>query len=381
MASEPWARNMDVLRQSTWMNYSNIDQYWIDQGYNKDNLPYIYPNLLKAVIVISVVMFIGYYVMARSRKSLSLKKQLGEEPLTYWEIFCEGTKLGTEPAINFVGSCLVTNDRVFIIIRIVMALWSLTLTILGWAGARSIIFGSYFPLATIITIYVSRHRHLIVEGFGSKMQFVNKILSYFFCIQAPLRLVLGLAWWTKWFGTSRYKDMRKSSISPRAVLWQQEFLPCIFLIVEILWFDTRMSCISAYHSTITLMVVLVQIMRNCLKENGGTDNPQIVAWVKENPGAAYIQIILHIVMLPACVFLIAGFCNLKIWAFKKIPVIKERVEIRQNCIEIFRKRHALNKFLPKEQLKQRKTNARESYATIGRQTTLRKTRTTEMGNA
>jgi len=131
-------------------------------------------------------MFIGYYVMARSRKSLSLKKQLGEEPLTYWEIFCEGTKLGTEPAINFVGSCLVTNDRVFIIIRIVMALWSLTLTILGWAGARSIIFGSYFPLATIITIYVSRHRHLIVEGFGSKMQFVNKILSYFFCIQVQL---------------------------------------------------------------------------------------------------------------------------------------------------------------------------------------------------
>ena len=53
MASEPWARNMDVLRQSTWMNYSNIDQYWIDQGYNKDNLPYIYPNLLKGKIVFS----------------------------------------------------------------------------------------------------------------------------------------------------------------------------------------------------------------------------------------------------------------------------------------------------------------------------------------
>ena len=121
--------------------------------------------------------------MARTRKNFSLKKQLGEEPLNYWEAFCEGTKLGSEPAINFVSSCLITNDRVFIIIRIVMALWSMTLTILGFAGIRSIIFGSYFPLATIITIYVSRHRHLIVEGFGKKMTFVNEVLSYFFALQ------------------------------------------------------------------------------------------------------------------------------------------------------------------------------------------------------
>jgi len=381
MAREPWARNMDELRESTWMNYSNIDPYWINKGYTKDNLQYIYPNFFVAVIVLSLVGLIGYYLMARTRKNLSLKKQLGEEPLTYWEYFCEGTKLGTEPAINFVSSCLVTNDRVFIIIRIVMALWSMTLTILGFAGIRSIIFGSYFPLATIITIYVSRHRHLIVEGFGSKMQVLNKILSYFFSLQAPLRIVIGLAWWTKWLGTSRYKDMRKATNSPRAVLWQQEFLPCVFLLIEILWFDTRMSCISAYHAIVTLCVVLVQIVGNCLKENGGTDSPQVAVWGKENPGGAFIQFVLHIVLIPFCVFLIAGFCNLKVWAFKRTPFIKERLEARENCIQVFRKRHALNKFLPKEMLKMRKTNARESYASIGRQSSLRKTRMTKTGNA
>jgi len=381
MAAEPWARNMDELRNSTWMNYSNIDPYWIEKGFNEDNLVYLYPRLNNSITVIAVVMFVGYVLMHRTRKKISLKKQLGEEPLTYWETFSEGTKLGTEPAINFISSCLVTNDRIFIIIRLVMAFWSLTLTILGFAGIRSIVFGSYFPLATIITIYVSRHRHLIVEGFGNKMQILNKFLSFFFCLQAPLRLMMGIAWWTGWLWTSRYKDMRKSSPSSRGVLWQTEFLPCVFLLIEILWFDTRMSCISAYHVTFTLSAVIVNIVGNCLKENGGTDNPQITIWVKENPGAGFIQVIIHLVLLPGCVLLIAGFCNLKIWAFKRTPVIKERLEIRQNCIAIFRKRHALNKFLPEETLKNRKTNARESYATIGRQTTLRKTRMTKMGNA
>jgi hypothetical protein len=360
------------------MNYTGIDQFWTDQGYNEDNLPIIYNNLFISLLIISLLGLIGYFVMAMTRKNLSLKKRLGEEPLNIWEKFCEGTKLGSEPAINFVGSCLITNDRVFIIIRIVMATWSMTLTILGFAGIRSIIFGSYFPLATIITIYVSRHRHLIVEGFGNKMMFANKILSYFFALQAPLRIVLGVAWWTKWLGTSRYKDMRKSLPSGRAVLWQQEFLPCVFLLIEILWFDTRMSCISAYHGTLTLCIVLVKIMNDGMTV--GTESPQTAVWIKENPGATFIQFIHHIWLIPVCVFLIAGFCDLKLAIFKKVPVIRERLEARQNCIEIFRKRHALNKFLPKDMLKRRKTEARESYATIGRQTQLRKTRITRMQN-
>jgi hypothetical protein len=128
-------------------------------------------------------MVVLYVVMWKIRKNLTFKKLIGEEPLSCFEKFSMGTKYGQEPAINFVSSCLVTNDRIFILIRIIMALWSLTLTIFGWSGNRSIIFGSYFPLATIITIYVSRNRHLIVEGFGNKMQILNKILSFFFSLQ------------------------------------------------------------------------------------------------------------------------------------------------------------------------------------------------------
>merc|ERR1712032_1155816 len=182
--------NLDELHESTLMNYSNIDPFWIDKGYNKDNLPGMHKRLHQAMIIITVAFIIGYVAMWRTRKNLSLEKQLGEEDLSIWEKFCEGTKLGTEPAINFVSSCLITNDRVFIIIRIIMALYSLTLTILGFAGMRSIVFGSYFPLATIITIYVSKNPHVIVEGFGRKMQFVNKLLSFFFAFRFHFELCL-----------------------------------------------------------------------------------------------------------------------------------------------------------------------------------------------
>ena len=104
--------------------------------------------------------------------------------------------------------------------------------------------------------------------------------------------MLGVAWWTKWLGTSRYKDMRKGLPSGRAVLWMQEFLPCVFLLIEILWFDTRskffkiilalilyesyiisVSCISAYHATLTLCVVLIKIMNDSM--TAGTESPQV----------------------------------------------------------------------------------------------------------
>jgi hypothetical protein len=38
-------RNMDELSAQQWMNYTNIDQHWIDQGFNKDNLPGLYKGL------------------------------------------------------------------------------------------------------------------------------------------------------------------------------------------------------------------------------------------------------------------------------------------------------------------------------------------------
>ncbi|CBY19899.1 unnamed protein product [Oikopleura dioica] len=74
MAAEPWARNMDELRNSTWMNYSNIDPYWIEKGFNEDNLVYLYPRLNNSITVIAVVMFVGYVLMHRTRKKISLKE-------------------------------------------------------------------------------------------------------------------------------------------------------------------------------------------------------------------------------------------------------------------------------------------------------------------
>ena len=117
----------------------------------------------QALVVVAVLGILGYVAMWWTRRKLSIKKQLGDEPLSIWEKFCEGTRLGTEPAINFVSSVLVTNDRVFILLRVVLAIWSLVITVYTWAGQRSIFFGSYYPLATIITIYVSMRRHWVTK--------------------------------------------------------------------------------------------------------------------------------------------------------------------------------------------------------------------------
>ena len=182
-----------------------------------------------------MVFFFGvlglYYAAYRTRKKISLAKRLDEEPKTRWETFCLEFELGQEPSINFVSSCLMTNDRVYIALRLILAVWSLTLTLLTWAGARSILMGTYYPLAMIITVHVSRNRHLIVEGFGPKMQFLNKLLSWLssgqvslpkirktivvlyrgiIYFQFPWQIFMTLHWWTKWFGRSRYRDMMKN---------------------------------------------------------------------------------------------------------------------------------------------------------------------------
>ncbi|CAG5081503.1 Oidioi.mRNA.OKI2018_I69.PAR.g9893.t1.cds [Oikopleura dioica] len=48
---------------------------------------------------------------------------------------------------KLVSSTLITNDRVYIIMRVAIAIWSLTLTTAGWEGNRSAFFGAYFPMA------------------------------------------------------------------------------------------------------------------------------------------------------------------------------------------------------------------------------------------
>jgi Na+/H+ antiporter NhaD/arsenite permease-like protein len=66
------------------------------------------------------------------------------------------------------------------------------------------------------------------------------------------------------------------------------------------------------------------------------------SWLKENPGAAFIQFIQHIVLIPLCVFIIAGFCNLKLFVFKKVPVISERLEARQERFSILNQKFCYN---------------------------------------
>jgi hypothetical protein len=113
----------------------------------------------------------------------------------------------------------------------------------------------YLISGSVITVYVSKNRDLIIEGFGNKVQTVNKLLSFLFnCqasrkdliinyikIKAPLRLFIAITWWTQWLGFSRYKDMSRPQDLPRFIIVSKEFAPSIFLLVELLWFDTTGS--------------------------------------------------------------------------------------------------------------------------------------------
>ncbi|CBY12869.1 unnamed protein product [Oikopleura dioica] len=156
--SAPLTISKDDLRDQENFNYSAIDLYWQEQGYTEDGLRSQY-NILVIFTSLNVIIGLGLYFAAWfSRKKISLPKLLGDKSMNGWEIFCTEFKLGQTPAINFVSSCLITNDRVFITLRVILAIWSLVVTIFTWAGNRSIFFGSYYPLATIITIYVSRQR-------------------------------------------------------------------------------------------------------------------------------------------------------------------------------------------------------------------------------
>lgn len=115
-------------------------------------------------------MVLNLYVLTWwGRRRISLRKRLGEEPMNCWEKFCQerlcyviyhdhlqsldiyqstyqDCKLGQEPSMNFISSTLVTNDRAFVVVRVAIAIWSLTLTLNGFEGQKSFYFGSYFPM-------------------------------------------------------------------------------------------------------------------------------------------------------------------------------------------------------------------------------------------
>lgn len=366
MSSPSLLISRDDLRDQEYFNYSAIDQYWQDKGMTEDSLRILY----KIGITTAVVIFIGllclYYATYLTRKKMSLAKHLGVEQRTGWETFCQNFELGQSPTINFVSSCLITNDRVFIVMRLILAVWSLTVTLFTFAGARSIILGLYYPLAMIITVHINRKRHLIVEGFGSKMSFLNKLCEWLFFLQIPWQLFMSVVWWTQWFGTCRYRDMVKPFNRPRAVLFQEEFCPFLFFLTEMIWFDTNFDLSSCLHALCFISGVILQFMWNAFKKNGGTANPQLTSHAKENPAAAIWQLFMNLFLYPGFCIPVAVFSRTKIWIFTKIPVMRERLQIRTECIEIFRKRRALNKFLPKETVEERKSVGRSSYSSIGR---------------
>jgi len=298
--------------------------------------------------------------------------------MTGWENICQEFKLGQAPAINFVSSCIITNDRVFITLRVMLAVWSMVVTVYTWAGNRSVFFGTYYPLAAYITIYVSRHRHLIVEGFGKKMQFLNKLLQWLFSLQTPFRFFMSIVWWTQWFGTGRYRDMMKPLDNPRAVLLQSEFCPMLFMLTEMLWFDTKFDLYSCFHAFPLISVLLLNLVFVATSPNGKTVEPAVLIHYKEAPAASIVQHWMTLFVYPLHGIPLVIFYRTKMWIYSKLPVIKERLQIRTECIEIFKKRQTLNKFLPKEKLEGRKSSMRGAYSTIGRksmnrQTTMRKT--------
>ena len=53
-----------------------------------------------------------------------------------------------------------------------------------------------------------------------------------------MRLMVSLTWWTKWLGVCRYRDMSRPLELSKFWLVSKEFSPTIFLLVELLWFDT-----------------------------------------------------------------------------------------------------------------------------------------------
>ena len=102
-----------------------------------------------SLIGIAVLNYVGTWWI---RKNLSFLQRIGEAPISRLEKYAQACALGREPAMNFISSTLITQDRVFIVMRIVLALWSMTLTFVAWEGIRSPFYGLYYPIGKLIHV-------------------------------------------------------------------------------------------------------------------------------------------------------------------------------------------------------------------------------------
>jgi len=171
--------------------------------------------------------------------------------------------------------------------------------------------------------------------------------------------------------------------NPRSVLFQAEFCPMLFMLTEMLWFDTKFDLYSCFHSLPLIAALLGNLWRVALSPNGKTVEPAVLIHFKEGPAATLPQFWMCLYVYPLHGLPLVLFYQAKMWIYSKIPVIKERLQIRTECIEIFRKRQTLNKFLPKEKLEGRKSSMRGAYSTIGRKSLNRQSmmRRTKMGQS
>ncbi|CBY11902.1 unnamed protein product [Oikopleura dioica] len=343
----------------TWN--SDIPQYWLDKGYTIEYLTnsYWWYNVATFLLIgMAVLNYIGTWWI---RKNLSFLQKIDEAPMSRLEKYAQACELGREPAMNFISSTLITQDRAFIVMRVVLALWSMTLTAVAWEGVRSLFYGFYYPIASILTVYVSRNRDLIVEGFGKKVQTINKLLSFLFNCQAPLRLFIALTWWTQWFGVSRYRDMSRAHDLSKFVLFNKEFAPPLFLLVELLWFDTTVTFCGAWAPIFAGMTSVLGMLKDVVIEP-----PQALAKPITNPAGSLPMFWIWIFGMPLTQWALALFCLLKVFIFKKIDVIGDRLTYRQECIVNFRKRQAFNKEFGNQITEERKTTMKNSYKNLGR---------------
>jgi len=342
-----------------WSN--DTPQVYLDKGYTYEYLSNSY-LVLEIVTWFLVLLSIGNYVWTWwIRKNLSLLQKIGEAPMSTLQNYAVACQLGREPAMNFISSTLVTQDRPMIVMRITLALCSTCLTFVAWEGIRSPFFGLYYPICSVITVYVSKNRELIIEGFGKKVQNLNKLLSFLFNCQAPLRIFIAITWWTQWFGFSRYKFMSRAQDLPQFITVSKEFAPSIFLLVELLWFDTTVPFCGVWAPIYAGMSCVAAVFYDLIHEP-----PQAFVTVPEAPARCLPQLWIWTVGIIIAHQFLAALCVLKAFVFKRLNVIGDRWTTRQQCIVNFRKRQVFNREVGDRIPEERKTTLKHSYKDFGR---------------
>ena len=142
----------------TWNQ--EIPQHWVDQGVTIEYLEKAYKithvcklgftkmrsitALLLDIAICFTVCVVNYVLCWKVRKNINPMKLIGEIPMTRFEKYAFACQLGREPAINFVNSTLVTNDRAYIIIRLVLGLTQCIQ--LTYVGSSSPFRGLNYPM-------------------------------------------------------------------------------------------------------------------------------------------------------------------------------------------------------------------------------------------